>query len=146
VEITESIAMKNPDLVRRVLGDLRRSGVHIALDDFGTGYSSLGYLRMFPIDRVKLDRSFLSDATMAPGQREMVAAIISLAHAIGLEVTAEGVESPGQYDQLALDGCDGAQGFGICPPVSGEELCLLLASKDPLGKELERRRIPLAEA
>jgi EAL domain-containing protein (putative c-di-GMP-specific phosphodiesterase class I) len=92
--------------------------VSIALDDFGTGYSSLGYLSRFPIDVLKLDRSFISDLEKDPKSRRIVEAVVGLAHGIGIKVVAEGVEGPGQKQALSAMSCDYGQGFLMSRPVT----------------------------
>ncbi len=141
VEITESLAMKNTAVACRVLEDLRRRGVTVALDDFGTGYSSLAYLRQFPIDRLKLDRSFLAGATTDVEQRALVRAIIALAHAIRMEVVAEGIETREQLDMLDVDGCDIGQGFGLSRPVPAAEFGAILADETALTERLRVKRV-----
>ncbi len=138
VEITESLAMKNTETASRVLTQLRDRGVTVALDDFGTGYSSLAYLRQFPIDRLKLDRAFLAGATNDVEQRALVGAIIGLAHAIRMEVVAEGIETLEQLELLDRDGCDIGQGFGLSRPLAADAFTALLAEDAPL---LERLRV-----
>jgi EAL domain-containing protein (putative c-di-GMP-specific phosphodiesterase class I) len=88
----------------------------VGLDDFGTGFSSLAYLRQFPLDFVKIDRSFIHGLSRGSGEDAIVNAIIGLSHAFGLEVVAEGVETPGQLDFLTELGCDQAQGFLLATP------------------------------
>lgn len=141
VEITESLAMRNPEVARRVLEDLRARGVTVALDDFGTGYSSLAYLRQFPIDRLKIDRSFLAEAHANPEQHSLVAAIITLAHALHLEVVAEGIETRVQLDLLHADGCDIGQGYGLSHPVTGEAVARVLAEGSDLRSRLAVVRV-----
>ncbi len=136
LEITETLAMRNPDATRRVLDEIRQLGVTVALDDFGTGYSSLGYLRQFPIDRLKIDRSFLMGASQHGEHRAIVAAIIALSHALGLEVIAEGVEIAEQLELLIRDGCDGAQGYGLCRPIPAEQCGELLRAETQLLQRL----------
>ncbi len=141
VEITESLAMKNPEVARTVLAELRARGVTVALDDFGTGYSSLAYLRQFPIDRLKIDRAFLAGATRDGEQRALVAAIIQLAHAIRLEVVAEGVENGEQLSMISHDRCDIGQGFGLCKPVSADQVETLVRSGLDLSARLRPRSV-----
>jgi diguanylate cyclase (GGDEF)-like protein/PAS domain S-box-containing protein len=117
LEITESIAMLNLGLTGEVLGELARMGIHIAMDDFGTGHSSLNYLKHFPIHRLKIDRSFVSGMTRDDRDRSIVAAIISMAHNLSLQVTAEGVEAAAQAELLTTMGCDDVQGFLFAPPL-----------------------------
>lgn len=141
VEITESLAMKNTEAACRVLAALHRRGVTVALDDFGTGYSSLAYLRQFPIDRLKLDRSFLAEATTDVEQRALVSAIIGLAHAIRMEVVAEGIETREQLEMLGADGCDIGQGFGLSHPVLAADFGKILADRAALTDRLRVDRV-----
>ena len=141
VEITESLAMKNPEVARGVLADLRKRGVTVALDDFGTGYSSLAYLRQFTIDRLKIDKGFLAGAVKDTDQRALVRAIIQLSHAIKLEVVAEGIETLSQLEVLTIDGCDIGQGYGLCKPVAAAEIANLLSGGLNLVERLRPRAI-----
>jgi EAL domain-containing protein (putative c-di-GMP-specific phosphodiesterase class I) len=111
IELTERVLMEASNSAMTGLRALRDLGIQIGLDDFGTGYSSLAYLRQFPLDFVKIDKSFIDDLERDPRERAIVAAIIVLAHALGLTVVAEGVETPGQRRALEDLGCDRAQGF-----------------------------------
>jgi predicted signal transduction protein with EAL and GGDEF domain len=120
LEITESTAMQQTDVTLRTLKKLKQLGVSIAIDDFGTGYSSLSYLRRFPVDKVKIDRSFVSEI---PGERDqgaLVSAIIALAHALQIQVVAEGVENEAQREFLRSCGCDFIQGFLVGKPVDAD--------------------------
>jgi EAL domain-containing protein (putative c-di-GMP-specific phosphodiesterase class I) len=146
LEITETLAMRNPDASRRAMEQLKDLGVHVALDDFGTGHSALAYLRRFPFDRVKIDRSFLQSIAEDPAERAIVSAIIALAHAVDLEVVAEGVEDAAQYAILAEDGCDVAQGFGLSRPVPEPQVRELLLHERRLGRRLARPRLRVASA
>ena len=131
LEITESVMMADYQLASRRLGQLKDLGVRIAMDDFGTGYSSLSYLSRFPVDILKMDRSFLaSDAS--PQAADLAAAIISLGESLKLEVVAEGIELPGQYDALRDLGCDLGQGFLIARPMDAA------ATRAWLADEAER--------
>ena len=141
VEITESLAMRNPEAARSVLEALRRRGVTVALDDFGTGYSSLAHLMDFPIDRLKIDRAFLAGATTDRQRRALVCAIIELAHAIQMEVVAEGIESAEQFAMVSMDGCDMGQGFGLCRPVVADDVAALLANGERLLERLVGSRV-----
>jgi diguanylate cyclase (GGDEF)-like protein len=120
LEIAESALMQAlPDLIER-LGDINRMGVSLSLDDFGTGYSSLGYLKRLPLHRLKIDRSFVRDL---PGDKEdeaIVRATLSMAHALGLEVVAEGVELATQRDFLVAEGCDHLQGWLVARPMDAD--------------------------
>jgi diguanylate cyclase (GGDEF)-like protein/PAS domain S-box-containing protein len=115
LEITESSLMADPHGAAEMLARLRALGVRIAIDDFGTGYSSLGYLRHLPVDTLKIDRSFIDDVASAHSSRAIVRATIALAHDLGLEVVAEGVEDPATWNVLAELGCDVAQGYYFSP-------------------------------
>jgi diguanylate cyclase (GGDEF)-like protein len=116
VELTETSVMTNPEESAGVLRQLRKMGVTVAVDDFGTGYSSLSYLRRFPIDKLKIDRSFVRDLTTSRTDESIVRAIIALAHSVGLEVVAEGVETAEQLRCVSELGCDQWQGFYCCEP------------------------------
>jgi len=126
LEITESMSMKDPERTVASLIKLKAMGVSIAIDDFGTGYSNLAYLKRFPVDRLKLDRSFVLDITRDSGGAELASAIIDLAHNLRLSVIAEGVEELGQMAQLAAYGCDEMQGYYFSPPVPAEAFAQML--------------------
>ncbi len=111
IEVTEQVLMEASNSAMTGLKTLRDAGVKVGLDDFGTGYSSLSYLRMFPLDFVKIDRSFIQELVLGATERAIVASIIDLSHALGMAVVAEGVESQSQLDELMALGCDRAQGF-----------------------------------
>lgn len=128
LEVTETMLMENPDYANAVLCRLRDLGVGVCVDDFGTGYSSLSYLQRFPIDTLKVDRSFVSRMTREPGQFKIVQAVIALAHSLGLQVVAEGVEEEEQRIMLLELSCQFAQGFLFGRPVPAEEVPPLLAS------------------
>ncbi len=121
-EITESVAMEDVAATQRVFDGLARIGVYLAIDDFGTGYSSLSYLRQLPATQLKIDRSFVSDLETSPDARAVVDAVIRLAHALGLRVVAEGVETEGQRDILVGMGCDELQGFFFARPMAADQL------------------------
>ena len=130
LEITESVLMDDVDRSEEALGGLRRLGVRLGVDDFGTGYSSMSYLRRFPVDVLKVDRSFVDGLGSDPSDSAIVAAIITLAHTLGLSAVAEGVESPDHVAELRNLGCDRAQGYLFARPAPGDELAELLRS-DP---------------
>ena len=111
LEITESALMEDPEAAMLVLRRLKNLGVRLSVDDFGTGFSSLSYLRRFPLDGLKIDRSFIVELASSPDDAVIVAMIVSLAHALGLEVIAEGVETENQLAALEATGCDQFQGF-----------------------------------
>ncbi|HUZ44044.1 MAG TPA: EAL domain-containing protein [Acidimicrobiales bacterium] len=122
LELTESLLMADTVTVQSVLEALRRLGVRIALDDFGTGYSSLSYLHQFPIDCLKVDKSFVGGLGTSDGDASVVAGIVGLASALGLIVVAEGVETAAQAQLLADLGCEMAQGFFFGRPMPAEDL------------------------
>jgi EAL domain-containing protein (putative c-di-GMP-specific phosphodiesterase class I) len=111
LELTESSIMKEPEQAIEKLHELKLMGIRVAIDDFGTGYSSLNYLKRFPIDTLKIDKSFVSDVCKDPHDTAIVRAIITLGHALDLTVIAEGVETHEQLQYLTSLGCDVVQGF-----------------------------------
>jgi EAL domain-containing protein (putative c-di-GMP-specific phosphodiesterase class I) len=121
IELTESVLMQDTDAANRVIASLRQRGIRISLDDFGTGFSSLGYLNRFDIDEIKIDRSFVLDLESDPTAQALVQAVISLGHALGLEVVAEGVETEAQATLLRQMGCDIFQGFLFARPMPGDQ-------------------------
>jgi diguanylate cyclase (GGDEF)-like protein len=116
IELTESALMTNPEESAGVLKQLRKMGISVAIDDFGTGYSSLSYLRRFPIDKLKIDRSFIRDLTISRTDESIVRAIVSLARSVGLKVVAEGIESTEQLEFVTRLECDQWQGYHCCAP------------------------------
>jgi diguanylate cyclase (GGDEF)-like protein len=122
LELTESGIMHHPKRVLRHLKGFRRLGVRVAIDDFGTGYSCLSLMNRFPLHALKIDRSFVVDCATNPTNQALVAAIIRMGHALGLEVTAEGVETSEQLSYLREQGCDRAQGWLFSPAVAAAEL------------------------
>jgi diguanylate cyclase len=122
IELTESALMIDPEKSATVLKMLRSMGITIAIDDFGTGYSSLSYLRRLPIDKLKIDRSFIRDLPTSPTDESIVRAIVSLAHSVGLQVVAEGVETAEQLERIRVLDCDQWQGYYCCPPQPAAEL------------------------
>jgi EAL domain-containing protein (putative c-di-GMP-specific phosphodiesterase class I) len=122
LEITESMVMENPERAAEILRELREAGMQLAIDDFGTGYSSLSYLKRFPVDTIKIDRSFIKDV---PGNADDVAithAVIAMGRSLRLSVVAEGVETPAQAEFLRANGCDLMQGYLISKPVPAADL------------------------
>ena len=126
VEITETALMSDPEQSVGILEQLSRMGVVVSVDDFGTGYSSMSYLRRFPIDKLKIDRGFISELLSRPDDLSIVTAIISLAHSLHLKVVAEGVETAEQREMLKNLGCDQYQGYCYSPAVPSEEFAVLL--------------------
>jgi diguanylate cyclase (GGDEF)-like protein len=130
LEITESIAIDDPDRTRGMLDELRLLGVRMYLDDFGTGYSSLGQLHRLSLDAIKIDRSFVMRMSEGPMHWQLVRTVRDLARNIGVTVIAEGVETPEQLEELRLLGCESAQGYLFSRPVPAGEVELLL-KRDP---------------
>ena len=128
LEITETVMMDESDAVLKTLSQLRGLGVRIALDDFGTGYSSLGYLRRFPVDKIKIDRSFIRDLDRRD-TAAIVRTVIGLGAELGITVTAEGVETEAQLDMLRKAGCGEAQGYLIGVPAKAADMSRLLRSQ-----------------
>jgi EAL domain-containing protein (putative c-di-GMP-specific phosphodiesterase class I) len=126
LEITESTIMDDLDTAASTMRALHCSGIRISIDDFGTGYSSLSHLKRFPINTVKIDRSFIRDITTDPDDAAIVGAIIAMAHNMELKVIAEGVETQQQLDFLRSLQCDEVQGFLFSPPVPHHEAYTLL--------------------
>ena len=126
LEITESVVMENFDEAVTTLNELTEAGIKIAIDDFGTGYSSLAYLKTLPVNTLKIDRSFLSDTVPDEQDKQIIAAIIAMAHSMDLKVVAEGVESSEHSALLAQEDCDVLQGFLFSPPVPAEQFTTIL--------------------
>lgn len=126
LEVTESMVMRDPQRAARLLSKLRTTGVSVAIDDFGTGYSSLSYLKRFPIDSLKIDRSFVRDLPLDGEDVAITQAVIVMAHSLGLKVIAEGVENEDQADFLRARGCDEAQGYYFSRPIPADEFARLL--------------------
>ena len=126
LEITESAIMSHAECTVAVLADLKSLGVQIAIDDFGTGYSSLAYLKRFPIDTLKVDRSFIRDIPADSGDMKITRCIIAMAHSLKLKVVAEGVETEDQMEFLRTQRCDAVQGYYLYRPMPQEEVVLAL--------------------
>ncbi|OWW21699.1 hypothetical protein AYR66_21615 [Noviherbaspirillum denitrificans] len=142
LEITESLSMQDPENSIRVLRELKALGVRVAIDDFGTGYSNLHFMKQFPVDIIKLDRSFVQDIVRNPEDLAISNAVISMAHSLHLKVTAEGVESVAQLALLADHGCDEMQGYYFSPPLPMEQCTALLRESRTLPMEkLGRRQV-----
>jgi diguanylate cyclase (GGDEF)-like protein len=131
LEVTESLLMSDVDLAVARLGGLRERGFKVSLDDFGTGYSSLGYLKRFPIDELKIDRSFVADVWRGGRDGAIAVSIIALGRAFGLQVVAEGVETMGQSTFLQAHGCSQQQGFLFAKPMPGAQFDAMLISGLP---------------
>ncbi|MCS0632313.1 EAL domain-containing protein [Telluria mixta] len=131
LELTESASMADANKSVALLAQLKAMGIRLAIDDFGTGYSNLNYLKRFPVDRLKLDRSFVSDLETDPDDLAIARAVIAMAHGLRLSVVAEGVETRGQLALLADLGCDLAQGWLFSRAVPAEEFARMLAAGQP---------------
>lgn len=130
LEITESCFVGTEVEVTEIFKSLKHIGVKLAIDDFGTGYSSLSYLRVYPLDKLKVDRSFICDVDDNSRAQEMVKAIVSMAHALQLDVQAEGIETPKQLDYIKSIGCEFWQGYLFSKPISSDLYLDLIANDD----------------
>ncbi|WP_440830312.1 putative bifunctional diguanylate cyclase/phosphodiesterase [Pseudomonas fragariae (ex Marin et al. 2024)] len=128
IEVTESVFLYQPDAIAEILRQIRQLGVRVALDDFGTGYSSLGYIDRYPIDAVKIDRSFVSRMMTYERSEAIVSSILSLGRALNLDITAEGVETAEQYNLLRKMGCPYFQGYLLNRPMRSEALLHIIKS------------------
>jgi EAL domain-containing protein (putative c-di-GMP-specific phosphodiesterase class I) len=144
VEITESAIMSSPEVATVTLMELRRMGIEVHLDDFGTGYSSLGYLQRFPVDTLKIDRSFIGMSGKGVGNPEIVQTITSLARNLSLKTTAEGVETLEQLDQLRSLNCTNPQGYYFARPLTPAAASTLIANWSCAGSRemLGRQAVP----
>lgn len=141
LEITESIIMQNAESTINTLNDLKAMGVKLSIDDFGTGYSSLSYLKRFPIDTLKIDRSFVRDITNEEEDEAITKAIIVMAQSLKLSVVAEGVETEQQLAILRKQGCPITQGYLFSKPIPAEQFLLLLEQHATSNKPLEIRSV-----
>jgi EAL domain-containing protein (putative c-di-GMP-specific phosphodiesterase class I) len=132
-ELTESMLMLDPEAAVRILTDLKRQGMRLSVDDFGTGYSSLAYLKRFPLDALKIDRTFVRDLPGDSDDAAITKAVISLAHSLNLKVVAEGVETAAHLDALRAYGCDEIQGYYIGRPVPAAQCEALLLNEVALA-------------
>jgi EAL domain-containing protein (putative c-di-GMP-specific phosphodiesterase class I) len=144
IEITESVFVRDPDDIADRLAQLSALGVSLAIDDFGTGYSSLSYLRRFPVKILKIDKFFIKGMDISPEESAYARAIVSLGHSLGLEVIAEGIESPGELEQLRDVQCDFGQGYMFAQPMTAPEFELLLMDRASVAAS-SRLVQPLAE-
>jgi len=121
IELTESALMQNADEAAEILWSLRGLGLEISVDDFGTGYSSLSYLKRFPIDKLKIDRSFVNELSQGGENMAIVVAILGVAKALGMQVVAEGIETSAQLALLRERGCELGQGYHISRPMMAQD-------------------------
>src|SRR5688572_20085113 len=129
IEITESMVMKDPEAAVAVMEALRAMGVRLSIDDFGTGHSSLGYLKRFPVNQLKVDRTFVRDLPHNGDDVAITRAVIAMAHSLRMSVVAEGVEHQHQFELLRAEGCDEFQGYYCRPPLEEAELMRFLAEE-----------------
>ncbi|MCB4436424.1 EAL domain-containing protein [Alteromonas sp. McT4-15] len=134
LEVTESALMHDFEQTKEMLNALASLGVSIALDDFGTGYSSLSYLRQFPLDVLKIDRSFVIDMDQEQQAFDIVSAIVQLALSLDLKIVAEGIENEAQFEALEKLGCHLGQGYLLCKPVAVDEFLVCFANTQPMEK------------
>jgi EAL domain-containing protein (putative c-di-GMP-specific phosphodiesterase class I) len=130
LEITESVMMRDPQASLEAMQVFRGQNIHLVIDDFGTGYSSLSYLKRFPVDTLKVDKSFVDGLGKDAESTAIVGAVISLAKSLGMRVTAEGIETQEQLERLRLLNCDQGQGYLFSRPLPAAEAEALLA-KNP---------------
>jgi EAL domain-containing protein (putative c-di-GMP-specific phosphodiesterase class I) len=126
LELTESLIVEDTDFIASILQNLRDLGIQVQIDDFGTGYSSLGYLHTLPIETLKVDRTFISQLGQSSNGLEIVRTILALAHSLGMQVIAEGVETEEQLQKLKKLNCEYVQGFYFSEPVDSEKVDKLL--------------------
>ena len=138
LELTESVLVHDEERALSVLRALKRLGVKVAVDDFGTGHSSLSRLKQFPVDTVKIDREFVTDLEHNLASRLIVEAVVGLAHGLGMKVVAEGIETPGQRDEVATLACDYSQGFYFARPRPAGWIDALVSSHDTLPRLVPR--------
>lgn len=143
LEVTESTLMVDPHRSAEILAQLRALGVRVAIDDFGTGYSSLAYLKMFKVDRIKIDRSFVGDVRESTSSEPLTLAIIAIANALGVDVIAEGVETEIQRDFLVTHGCREGQGFLYAQAVPPSVIAEMFARSKKVGGLVDRNDFPL---
>jgi EAL domain-containing protein (putative c-di-GMP-specific phosphodiesterase class I) len=139
LEFTESVIMDNVDNTIQIFGKLKEMGIQLSIDDFGTGYSSLNYLKHFPVDRIKIDKSFVADVNRKESDAAIIEAIVSMAQSLSLRVVAEGVENSDQLHSLSKLGCDEVQGFYLAMPMHAEALEEKLGKKH--GRPVEKAAV-----
>jgi EAL domain-containing protein (putative c-di-GMP-specific phosphodiesterase class I) len=129
LEITETVLMRDAEASATQLRKLKALGLRIAIDDFGTGYSSLGYLRQFPVDALKIDRSFITDLAGNPEAGTLIHTLVQLGKSLGIETLAEGIEETSQLHHLRREACDSGQGYLLARPLTPQAVTDLLAGE-----------------
>jgi EAL domain-containing protein (putative c-di-GMP-specific phosphodiesterase class I) len=136
LELTESVAMHNPQEAINVMNKLHQRGIRMSIDDFGTGYSSLSYLKKFKVYKLKIDQSFVRDISIDPEDRAIVGAVINMARSLGLRTIAEGVETIEQLNYLIENGCDEAQGYYFNRPLPPKQFEAIYGTKEYLKRNV----------
>jgi EAL domain-containing protein (putative c-di-GMP-specific phosphodiesterase class I) len=136
LEFTESVIMENAENTIETFRKLKEMGIQLSIDDFGTGYSSLNYLKHFPVDRIKIDRSFVADVSCNENDAAIIEAIVSMAQSLSLRVVAEGVENSDQLHSITKLGCDEVQGYYLAMPMNADALAEKLGKLH--GKPVEK--------
>ena len=139
LEVTESLLLRDTTANLQILNEIKALGVRISMDDFGTGYSSLGSLRSFPFDKIKIDRSFVSELERSPDSAAIIRAVLSLGRGLGMTTTAEGVETRDQLAYLRAEGCVEVQGFYFSEPRPALEIADMLHERAARGDQQRRR-------
>ena len=140
LEITESTIMSNPAHTMEILSKLESMGIKLSIDDFGTGYSSLSHLKKLPVHQLKIDRAFVKDVTTDNDDAVIVKSTIDLAHNLGLETVAEGIETKDVLDAIKQAGCDIAQGYLISKPLYPDDLLKFLEAGDWPVRSIKQTR------
>ena len=144
LEITESILLEDNEHTLQVLHQLRDLGVHISMDDFGTGYSSLSYLRKFPFDKIKIDRSFISEMSDRDDSLAIIRAVSAIGVSLGMLTTAEGVETREQFERVKSEGCTEVQGYLFSPPRPASQIKALIAATNHSAAISRQKRLAFA--
>jgi diguanylate cyclase (GGDEF)-like protein len=142
LEVTESLLLTDSETTLRTLHELRKLGVRISMDDFGTGYSSLSYLRSFPFDKIKIDKSFVSEMSAKDDSRAIVKAVIGLGRSLGMSTAAEGIETEAQLDLVRQQGCTEVQGFLLSPPLPASAVERLFADANGMDEWTQALKRP----
>jgi EAL domain-containing protein (putative c-di-GMP-specific phosphodiesterase class I) len=143
LELTETASMADADKSVALLAQLKGMGIRLAIDDFGTGFSNLNYLKRFPVDKLKLDQSFIADLLDSADAQAISRAVIALAQSLRLTVVAEGVEEAGQLALLAAHGCDAMQGYYFSKPLPAEDFGKMLREGARLDLAPLRDHVPM---